>query len=79
MPNEKGWPDAANPGFPSKPDQEGPHYIRDQYGERRWYFWLPVGTLWFSGSFNAHPRLRLNTGPTLELQLRPTWEPNPRS
>jgi hypothetical protein len=55
MSNGKGWPDAANPGFPTNSNQEGPHSIIDQYGQRRWYFWMPVGTLWFSGSFQCSP------------------------
>jgi hypothetical protein len=54
MPNEKGWPDAANPGFPWNPNQEGPHLITDQHGQRRWYFWVAAGG-WFSGSFQCSP------------------------
>jgi hypothetical protein len=50
----KGWPDAANPGFPSNPNQEGPHLIIDQHDQRRWYFWFPAG-MWFSGSFQCSP------------------------
>jgi hypothetical protein len=53
--DEKGWPDAANPGFPRDPDDEGPHLIRDQYGRRRWYLWMPAGLRWFNGQHQCDP------------------------
>jgi hypothetical protein len=53
--DEKGWPDDANPGFPTDPDDEGPHLIKDQYGRRRWYFWMPTGTRWFNGQHQCDP------------------------
>jgi hypothetical protein len=54
MLNKKGWPDVTNPDFPSNPNQEGPHLITDENGQRRWYFWVPDGR-WFSGSFQCSP------------------------
>lgn len=40
MRNAKSWPDAANLGFPANPEREGPHLIVDQYGKRRWFWWI---------------------------------------
>jgi hypothetical protein len=36
MPDERNWPDAANPGFPTSLDKEGPHLIDDEHGIKRW-------------------------------------------
>ena len=70
MPNTKGWPDPENPGFPVNPNHEGPHLIVDQYGRRRWFYWLPFATLWFSGSLQCHPFLAAERwtyiGPAME-------------
>jgi hypothetical protein len=41
MPDPKGWPDAANPGTPPNPGQQGPHLIVDESGFRRWAWWTP--------------------------------------
>ena len=39
MTDGRGWPDLANPGVPTNPDQPGPHVIVDEYGRRRWAWW----------------------------------------
>src|SRR6476660_7793510 len=55
MADQKGWPNATKPGTPENPDQEGPHLIEDEHGNRFWYWWLPDGGSWFrtSGQFPA--------------------------
>ena len=54
MPDQRGWPDPAKPGVPPNPDQEGPHLIKDERGVRRWYFWVPSRTSWFSAFYERH-------------------------
>jgi hypothetical protein len=44
----------AKPGVPPNPDQEGPHLIKDERGVRRWYFWVPSRTSWFSAFYERH-------------------------
>jgi len=44
----RGWPDTENPGVPLNPAAEGPHWIEDEHGERRWAWWLPVSGKWLS-------------------------------
>jgi hypothetical protein len=55
MPDQRGWPDPANPGVPANPDQEGPHWIEDEHGAQRWFWWLPVSGAWFSSSLQCSP------------------------
>jgi hypothetical protein len=43
--------------MPTDPSQEGPHLIKDERGIRRWYFWVPARTSWFSGSRERHALL----------------------
>jgi hypothetical protein len=35
--------DPAKPGAPPHPEQAGPHLIVDEYGKRRWAWWVPGG------------------------------------
>jgi hypothetical protein len=55
MPDQRGWPDAANPGTPESPEQEGPHLIQEDHGDRRWYWWLPNEAAWFGHSQKHEP------------------------
>jgi hypothetical protein len=40
MPDQKGWPDAARPGFPTDPGRGGPHLVVVDK-QRRWVWWRP--------------------------------------
>jgi hypothetical protein len=46
MPDARGWPDPAKPGFPKNPGRDGPYLIIDAAGGRRWMCWEPVGGFW---------------------------------
>jgi len=42
MPSTHGWPDPANPGFPTNWTRDGPHLI--QKGPHRvWVWWMHLG------------------------------------
>ena len=56
MPDQKGWPDAGKPGSPIDPNQEGPHWIEDEYSWRRWFWWNPITEAW-SGASRQEPPL----------------------
>jgi hypothetical protein len=56
MADQRGWPDAANPGVPTNPDQEGPHWIEDEFGRQRWFWWDPHTGAW-SGASRQEPPL----------------------
>jgi len=39
MPDQRGWPDPANPGVPPNPQRTGPYLVIDERGMRRWAWW----------------------------------------
>lgn len=45
MPDARGWPDPARPGFPEHPYNDGPHLIQDANG-RRWAWWTFLAEAW---------------------------------
>jgi hypothetical protein len=66
MPDGKNWPDPERPGFPEDPTQHGPHLIEDQYGIRRWAWWIPTngtGGFWTYASGSTHGQEWTYIGP----------------
>ena len=43
MPDARGWPDPANPGFPENPKRNRPHLLQDPGDKRCWGWWTFVG------------------------------------
>ena len=58
MADARGWPDPANPGVPVNPDKEGPHWIEDDRGRRRWGWWMGRAGRWL-GSNRDVPASRI--------------------
>jgi hypothetical protein len=42
MAEDRGWPDPSEPCVPHNPERAGPHLIVDEYGRRRWAWWMPT-------------------------------------
>jgi hypothetical protein len=46
MPDQRGWPNPANPGFPLNPGRFGQHQVVDEHGTQRSATWLPDAGSW---------------------------------
>ena len=55
MPDQRGWPHAANPGFPQNPDQDGWHLIEDDRGTQQQVYWLSVPKTWAFPASSGSP------------------------
>jgi hypothetical protein len=75
MPDERGWPDENRPGYPSDPNKEGPHLIRNEHGQRLWYFWYPHGNLWYSRGSQCGPVTASKKWEYLGAALPPDGQP----